>query len=638
MAEQNRITELFAGLSELALQGEFTPADLLQIVINGDPSAGGYISNGDSTEPTGGGDGTGATGGADDKALAAIGDYLDLDMVGLPTMPSVDQSEETMEALQLAQFLGEQGGPLLYENIAEIVHNQYPEVDGDVIVNTLADATKDEVAQYLANQNVLTEPGDLGDLSLLGELSSVDQLQGTTTSGDYSGLGLEGVFEGLPPGPVTVEEETVIPDNKRNYGDDYQETVVPVAPSWADETWNSETNPLPKRIREDLQFLGTGPASIAQPLSILGVPPERSLTEWYISKSGNDIYRRVVALDPFGRGNRDLDIEGGTDAAMSDQWVWIGTPSIGPAKDLRGGGLREATGFMVRFEDEGKELSLYWKGSDAYRDTLDPMTAEGVLKTISGTYGAATPYGAATLTGAALTAEDIDSTFADRGQEKAWWEMDWARRVGPDKAALPQWWDSRLHNYVNAKGLYNLSGTQEAFPTFAKRMRTAPMSQEDVEKLWDQLVGFGRRVRAEGVPRVSYDTESLGPPEAGAERSTQVGSNVENMWMSYTEPGNTKQDILAMVMSGLGGNAYTTGGRALYSRLARLYDVFEAQVAGQGMQNSGEIMFAAMVNDMGMTPKVSTEANTSRATNALLENETATLTPTPTSTPAEVLF
>jgi hypothetical protein len=547
-------------------------------------------------------------------------------------MPSVDQSEETMEALQLAQFLGEQGGPLLYENIAEIVHNQYPKVDEVVIVNTLEDTDKDEVVEYLANQNVLTEPGDLGDLPLLGELSSVDQPQVTTTIGDYSGLGLEGVFGGLPPPLVTVEEETVIPDNERNYGGGYEETGVPVAPSWANETWNSETNPLPKRIREDLQFLGTRPAS-----EVTGQP----LTEWYISKSGNDIYRRVVALDPFGRGNRDLDIEGGTDKAMSDQWVWIGTPSIGPAKDLRGGGLREATGFMVRFEDEGKELSLYWKGSDAYRDTLEaPMTAGDVLKTISGTYGAATPYGAATLTGAALTAEDIDSTFADRGQEKAWWEMDWARRVGPDKAALPQWWDSRLHNYVNAKGLYNLSGTQEAFPTFAKRMRTAPMSQEDIEKLWDQLVGFGRRVRAEGVPRVSYDTESLGPPEAGAERSTQVGSNVENMWMSYTEPGNTKQDILAMVMSGLGGNAYTTGGRALYSRLARLYDVFEAQVAGQGMQNSGEIMFAAMVNDMGMTPKVSTEANTSRAENALLENEneTATLTPTPTPTPAEVLF
>ena len=169
-----------------------------------------------------------------------------------------------------------------------------------------------------------------------------------------------------------------------------------------------------------------------------------------------------------------------------------------------------------------------------------------------------------------LTGDQSSTYWSDNPQEL--WEAARVHQMGDD-AHKPQFWKTRMHGFTNKWGNYLISGNQ-GFDSFYNFLKT-PLDNTELASNWGRAIDASR-----------YMGEDLRGRLTGTD--WVIGKKIQDGL------AGGKGNVLAMTMAGLGVNPDTYGGGALYSRLADMYDIFEAKARAEGKTGGG---FLAFIDD-----------------------------------------
>lgn len=258
-------------------------------------------------------------------------------------------------------------------------------------------------------------------------------------------------------------------------------------------------------------------------------------------------------LEGIGRISLFLDEDDNKVYASNDNtnFYSLGTASLkteGGTALLTIGGEGSGLTWAANIEDGELTTNSYWQA-------VSPGTGS-ILKT---------PGWSDNLTG------DQSSTYwSDNPQEL--WEAARVHQMGDD-AHKPQFWKTRMHGFTNKWGNYLISGNQ-GFDSFYNFLKT-PLDNTELAKNWGRAIEASR-----------YMGEDLRGRLTGTD--WVIGKKIQDGL------AGGKGNVLAMAMAGLGVNPDTYGGGALYSRLADMYDIFEAKARAEGKTGGG---FLAFIDD-----------------------------------------
>ena len=214
---------------------------------------------------------------------------------------------------------------------------------------------------------------------------------------------------------------------------------------------------------------------------------------------------------------------------------------------------------------ESGGIEYYSFGNETWE--YNPTARAGMPWAIVQTQPMSTAMGETGMSGFQLP----PAAITDKWTPEQTWEAMRVSQMGED-IYNPVMWGARDVGFAPVKGQYLLSGANQSFTNWLDR--TQGGKSLNMADLWDDAV------LASSTMGTQFDPSTLMP----------VHRNV----MGLLGGDAARENALLMSYAALGGGP-GIGGQAMYSQLGRMYDIFAAQQAAQGLPASG---FLEYLNNM----------------------------------------